>query len=250
MPENANIKGAKASVVAVEAFGAANSSLMLEDKSRMNKLGDAFGVGFNNPPGHVYEWNMSKAEAREEFTKLCAAVLADPKGTVLNLMVGEKPAGFSVVPEMTIFTNAVASINAGKTEKPEDFSEVNRQLVKLQRIAQENGHSLDNIGYIADVVVSPKFRGHGFGNLLIERSIEISVQNGNTACLAWTVNPVMCSVLVNSGFNRLKGIGSTGKGIDFAVDKKTGIIVPTVSVPENKYGKVNAKHYLLDLRRK
>jgi hypothetical protein len=236
--------------VVVEVFRTHNASAMLNDTKRMDEFGKQFGIGFTKPPWHVYEFwaniKAAKKEGPEEFAKLAEAVLRNDMGGVINIHVNGKPAAFSVVCGMAMFTEPAAAMQQGRMVASEDIGDIVKILAKYEKIVSSRGHQLGNVGYIADVVVGERFRGIGLGNVLIKESVTVTNENGNTAVMGWTVNPIMGHIFKTLDFHKAAGVGSTGKGIDFAVDEKTGLIIPTVSMPGEDYGKVVAQHYLRD----
>ncbi len=234
----------------VEVFNNRNGDGLLINKEVMERLADKAFRRFNGTDStskvwFPYQWNMSVQESRKEFTKLVAAVLASSEGRVVTATVKGEPAGFSIVTGMSIFTESIRAMKEGKLEKVEDYTDVVRQLKTYEKIADKFNTLLINFGYFADIAVAKKLEGKGVGKVLVRTSIEEVTGLGKDAAMAWTVNPVMGHLLKTFGAVKVPGIGRTGRGIDFAVQESTGLIVPTVSAPEEGFGKVNAKHYVL-----
>ncbi len=233
----------------IKMFSKANASMLLEDSNTLNVLADKAFRRFNgtDPTSrqwYPYFWNLSRSESREGFGKLAEAVLSNPEGRVATVTIRGKPAGFAVVTGFGIFLDAQEKMGSRAVEKSEDYADVNKLLKRYEKTAAGYGVRLEQLSYFADIAVARKVEGRGVGTALVRTSIVEVRSMGKEGWMAWTVQPAMAHILAKEGATEIPRLGRTGKGIDFAVQESTGMIVPTVSAPDGEHGKAVARHFI------
>ncbi|MBN1189050.1 MAG: GNAT family N-acetyltransferase [Dehalococcoidales bacterium] len=211
----------------------------------LNAIAMIYMSGFNEPPWDIYDWNFTPERVVVEVAKLVSTVLSSG-GALISLMHQEKPAGFSIVSSLDVFSR-----RPEKTAKPgelpvnyHDPGEYFRTLSHLLRIPPDK---FNTIGYIADIVIDPVHRGQGLSKLLLSSSLKYLKDGVKTCALAWTVNPVMAGALSRTGFALVNGIGDKGEGIDFTLYKGTWhpVLVLPAEHKNNRTESVVARHFLM-----
>jgi ribosomal protein S18 acetylase RimI-like enzyme len=203
--------------------------------------------GFNNKPWDVYGWNLSAEKAEKELTKLVSVVLKTG-GALLSLHYKGIPAAFNIATGAGIFVNRLKEVSKFK-RLPNNFNNPHPYFETLSKLLKVDFPEFENIGYLADIAVNSKYRGKGFASALLRTSQEYLRNNGKESVLAWTVNPVVKTMLKDAGFRRIRGLGEHGEGMDFLIRGK--IWYPTLDIPIAGAGltpiQVVAEHYFKKL---
>jgi ribosomal protein S18 acetylase RimI-like enzyme len=217
------------------------SDKRLPSKSLIDRYARLYMAGFNQPPWDIYEYNYTPEKAREEFALLVSTALSSG-GALISLRYLGKPAGFSVVIGLDIFYREFQK-NKENQKKPPHYHSPSRYFARLAQLLKRPRNEFHHIGYIADVVIDERYRGQGFGNMLISTSVWHLKNIGKKYALAWTVNPAMNAILKHQGFELLEGIGDKGEGIDFTAHQ--GAWYPTLAqTAKSKDIQVIALHYI------
>jgi GNAT superfamily N-acetyltransferase len=218
-----------------------NITKPLSEKA-LNACAMLYMSGFNESPWDVYNYSFTAKSARNEFTRLASAVL-NSGGALILLSDQGITAGFSIVTNLGIFVKELKNIDEyrrlpKKYHNPGQYFDILSELLKIPL------GKFETIGYIADVVVDKKYRGQGYGRVLIRSSLEYLKSTGVKCALAWTVNSAMTNIMSKEGFERIDGIGLKGEGIDFTV--RNGVWYPTLVIPAKEIQaatSVIAQHY-------
>jgi ribosomal protein S18 acetylase RimI-like enzyme len=211
----------------------------------LNRYARLYMSGFNQAPWDIYGYNYTEERAREEFTRLVFTVLSSG-GSLISLAYRGRPAGFSVATSLGIFIRELGKA-AEYPGLPPNYKHPGQYFETLSQLLKVPQNEFENIGYIADIVVDVKFRGKGYGKILLIASLKYLNDKGKKSTLAWTVNPVMSDLLSQAGFKRIDGIGSRGEGLDFTIHN--GVWYPTLVQPVKRTTTevekpVIAQHYL------
>jgi ribosomal protein S18 acetylase RimI-like enzyme len=211
----------------------------------LSKYARLYMSGFNQAPWDIYEYKYTAERARDEFRSLVFIVLSSG-GALISLECGGKPAGFSVVTSLDVFERQLKELE-GYPKLPPNIEHPGQYLETLSQLLKISQDEFKIIGYIADVVVDVRYRGKGYGKILVLSTLKYLKENEIKCALAWTVNPVMGVILSQEGFRHIDGIGNKGEGLDFTIHN--GMWYPIIVMPAKRniiqaVTPVVAHHYL------
>ena len=210
----------------------------LPSEALLEKHARIYMDGFNSAPWDIYGWNMSPEKAKREFSKLVSVVLKTG-GVLLSLENEGIAAGFCISTGMSIFIKRQEQVLQFK-RLPKDYINPEKYLIKLRNKIGINVSGWHKVGYLADLIIDSKLRGHNYGKTLVEGSLEYLKNKNMRFALGWSVNPVMSHILKSAGFKRIPEIGDGGEGIDFLLQGR--VWYPTLDIPIQNKSKIEIKH--------